>query len=831
MRAVLKTLKRMGLYLVICGVFAHIAVCFCPAAAGAASADFIPWSGHWWPFNEGGLATGIGYRGHPAPLEKYLLLTTGNSNGALISWYRSRYYDPAALDWEGMCPYWARASIMEAYEILPSSEENLIFRVGDKKGLLTLCHDGDVVDGGSGTKPVVFHRWLLYYIGDQKTSFTADLDGGPEVWFFPIYRYGMSSSKNGRVESVSVTVYYASDNVSPDYMGTAELRKSYTYNLFLNAAGEITDGEWTGRSVADHPQGMAVPLTQKADSPYIDYTEVRRIAQSRDDYLEVKDNAAARIAPGNYNLILLNEDQYTLTGLPGDEAYIEFIKDGSSKQSMLVDISNHLGESVLNQTLAGGSLTYQFTMEDPPYSVTLTQNDYKDPNIYTLTFDQSGRYRQNFPMIPKAGEWIGFAITNAGDETAKDVILTTCSKNGLPLQTVWGPVDLMPGEKQTLNFDALPWRLHELKDTDSLILTSSHPVDMVSLFGITQQATAGFAAGQSVKNHLIIPDIYRMSSSPYMRGAIVNELFEEADIVIRLYAADGTLHSEISDVIPLSGKYDIAPGQKPFYSVPEGGWVDIVSSKPTRLSGHQYLKSKNSKGDVLDTLFALPVRAGTKIVPNITPKGRWRTTLTLINPNNKINQISLHPARAGSNLNEDVNLDLDPFEKRVIDLSGDFGKTPGDPLYRSILEISGKYPVSGYYTFSPSKGGDKASFPLLDEDAFKSELVMPHYAGGNRWWTGVDICNPNLIPVQVLITPYDLNGEAMAHRSETIEVSAGAYVVFDVKAKYGEDATDIAFLKITAADPDDALIGGYYLYGNRNNKEYGVVKSLGGANM
>jgi hypothetical protein len=316
-----------------------------------------------------------------------------------------------------------------------------------------------------------------------------------------------------------------------------------------------------------------------------------------------------------------------------------------------------------------------------------------------------------------------------------------------------------------------------------------------------------------------------------MKGAVINELFEDANIVIRLYSADGELHSEISAAIPPSGKYAIAPGQKPFYNIPEGGWMDIVSKNPTQLSGYQYIKSKKGKRDILDTLFALPVRAGTKIVPHITePMGSWDTFLTIINPNNKVNEIRLHPARAKKNLNEDMNLELDPFEKRRINLSSDFGKTQGEPLYRSILEISGKYPVAGYYTFSPSTGGDDASFPLLDENALKSELVMPHYAGGDRWWTGVGICNPNVNSVQILITPYDRNGDAMEALVETIQLPSGAYDVFNIKMKYGGDAADIAFMKITSADPEDALIGGFYLYGNKYNT-YGVVKSLSGANM
>jgi hypothetical protein len=444
-----------------------------------------------------------------------------------------------------------------------------------------------------------------------------------------------------------------------------------------------------------------------------------------------------------------------------------------------------------------------------------------------------GGYRQNVPVIPKTGEWIGFAITNTTDEMAEDVMLITCSPDGSPLQTVWGPKNLNPGEKYLLNFKDLPWRIHEYTDTDSLVLMSNHPVSLVNLFGMSQQAMAGFAPDESQKNHIIIPDVYNLTTSPYMKGAIINELFEDAEIIVRLYSADGELDTEVSDSIAPSGKYVINPGQTPFYHIPDGGWIDIVSTNPTQLTGYQYLKNKRGKKDILDTLFALPVRAGLKVVPHITePMGRWNTFLTIINPNNKTNSIRLHPARAESDVHEDVSLDLDPFEKRMIDLSSDFGKTEGEPLYHSILEISGKYPISGYYTFSPSQGGDDANYPLLDESAFKSELVMPHHAGGDgRWWTGVGIFNPNQIPVQILITPYDLNGEEMEELVETVELSDGAYDVFNVGMKYREDASDIAYMKMTSVEPVGALIGGFYLYGNENNAEYGVVKSLSGANM
>ena len=204
----------------------------------------------------GGLGTGLDYRGRPAPLEKYNLLTTGMTAGRALTEYLAAHYDPIAPGWYGLCAYWARAACYEHVDVLPSSENNIVFRVGDKKGLLTLAHNNDIGLLGNGVQPEVFHLWLLKYIKDERKAFVADLWAGEEVWSYPIYKYDMESSRSGNVESVSVTVYFADDAVEPDYRGTQVHIYHYTYDLFLDGNGAITGGEWTG---AEHRRPSGTP--------------------------------------------------------------------------------------------------------------------------------------------------------------------------------------------------------------------------------------------------------------------------------------------------------------------------------------------------------------------------------------------------------------------------------------------------------------------------------------------------------------------------------------------------------------------------------------------
>jgi hypothetical protein len=129
------SIGKLSLAVVLC-FFLILSVLF-PTFASAKTdrASFIPWSGYWWPYTKGGLGTGLDYRGRPAPLEKYNRLTTGQTAGDALNYYMDAYYNPNAPSWYGLCAYWARAACNEHVDILPSSEQNVIFRVGDKKRL------------------------------------------------------------------------------------------------------------------------------------------------------------------------------------------------------------------------------------------------------------------------------------------------------------------------------------------------------------------------------------------------------------------------------------------------------------------------------------------------------------------------------------------------------------------------------------------------------------------------------------------------------------------------------------------------------------------------
>jgi hypothetical protein len=569
----------------------------------------------------------------------------------------------------------------------------------------------------------------------------------------------MSAFKSGNVMSVSVRVYYADDFVAPDYIGTHTRTAEYTYDLSLDAGGAITGGQWTGNSVADHPELLSFSLGVRNISPGLDYQEILRLARSRDDFLE-KGSETVEIGPGTYHLILLDEDVYSISAKFGDILSLRIEKEPGSLQDIEVVVTDGNGDEIRHAIVANGSplddLFSSFTTTIPPYTIRLTQDDYEDPNIYTLKADLKRSFNQKVPYIPRMNEWSGFALTNPGSAAVDGVTLTTRDADGAPIQTVLGPLRLEPGEKRVFFFRDLPVRLTERYETERLTLTADGPVDLLNLLGEGNRFLTTFVQADARGSWLVIPDTAApMTPGTRMFGGVRNESFEEAEVVLRLYSAEGLLQKEVTETIAARGYLSIKPGYDPFYTMPASGWIEIQGNEEQILSGFQY--TSNAYG--VESLFALPVGAGKKILPHIPNPSYWSTRVTLINPNDQENPVRFHLALAGADSTGDLNIWLAPREKRVLEIQDLFGKIEGDPLYHSILEITGDSPLVGYFTYSVPDGRDNASYPLLDDSSFKGALSLPHYPGNDGyWWTGVVVCNPSAVAQTVRIDSGAIGG-------------------------------------------------------------------------
>jgi hypothetical protein len=617
-------------------------------------------------------------------------------------------------------------------------------------------------------------------------------------------------------------------------MGTEERRKRYTYRLGLDDSGNIVSGAWTGGSVNNHPKTLSFPEATGPRCPYIDCDLIREIARARDDHLESEGNESTRLVPGSHNLVLLDEDVYTLQGNPGSVISLVIAKQEGSGENMRIEIVDADDVVIHQQGLdqSGDFLSWEFSMENPPYILKIQQEDYLlDPNVYSLDFDFKGDFIRHVPYIPKNGPWSGFAITNPSAELTAEIMLVTLDEEGKPLKTVLGPMELLPGQKHLVHFSQLPVPKHQIAITESVKLISDHPVEMVNLFAGTGGPMAGFSDMPPVDHRLVIPCLY--DNEPWdiwsMAGGLFNLSFADVEIVFDVYSSDGMRIGTHNLNLAARGAVPIRSGRAPFSPFPDQGWMQIQTDEQgVELFAYQYLQSNESDNEAMESAFALPVISGSLFVQHVTPaSGVWLTLLTLINPNNAENTVVIHPAANQENTSGDAVFTLFPFEKQVIDLSARFDGAAG----QSILEISGNQPLAGQVRYKP-ENGDSVSYPLLAYNAFKSELVMPHTAYNNRrWYTGVGVCNPNAYPVTIFITPHDSTGEPLAEPGEYIHLGQGAYEVFTVHDLFPAQADSISFLKIQCVDPSSALIGGFYLYGNAAAQDLKPRKMVSGGNM
>jgi len=245
-----------------------------------------PWSGDWWSRKRGFLV--LGWKNHqPSPFARYdayVQTRTGRNPGA-HAWesnVNNTHYNPRAEDWEGHCNGWSAAAILAPEPRERKVRNGIAFETSDQKGILselymnTYCmfygnrNWGNPGDDPQDIYPDEFHRLILEYIQGNKSAIVCDTTPDRQVWNYPLYKFE-SSWNSGWLDDkklkVKTVVYYADDGVSVDFLGTKWFSTTYTYNLFVDSNGNITDGEWTGQSRDTHPDFVWVPTGDAPNPP------------------------------------------------------------------------------------------------------------------------------------------------------------------------------------------------------------------------------------------------------------------------------------------------------------------------------------------------------------------------------------------------------------------------------------------------------------------------------------------------------------------------------------------------------------------------------------
>lgn len=247
----------------------------------------VPWSGYWWPFCRGGLT---------GPLRLYDQLTGSRS----VEWEeREGRADPSAPSWHGYCHGQVAAAIMEPEAARPlvlrtrRLLEGLEITVGSQKGWLTACHTADVAEfhgdrfgDEEGTedpqdlRPDQLWHLLQLYVRDRGVPVAVDVEPGPEVWNYPVFRYQVVSRREGQpgLWHARLTLWMADTAVSADFGGTQIRKHTYWFTFRMeNGAIVMGCGQWVGPSRSDHPDFLWYPYIVKPENPEVNYRLVKQL--------------------------------------------------------------------------------------------------------------------------------------------------------------------------------------------------------------------------------------------------------------------------------------------------------------------------------------------------------------------------------------------------------------------------------------------------------------------------------------------------------------------------------------------------------------------------
>ena len=246
------------------------------------------WSGYWWPmFTSEERQDYRNLYDDDGPLDKYdrYCVALGLNNPRSKEFERWRHWSDSRMEqatgykafWWGHCNGWAAASVLEAEPTQEKTRKGIRFGVGDQKGLLTVCHNGDPVDLIRKLGPNeahLFHATVLQSIGKDKRGLIFDTKLDPidpktkepvrEVWNYPAYKYECSYAEVAAdTYDVTMKLWFADDAVQPDHVGTQNWPddnepKVYTYRINGDKQNPKS-GTWTGKSASDHPDLMWRP--------------------------------------------------------------------------------------------------------------------------------------------------------------------------------------------------------------------------------------------------------------------------------------------------------------------------------------------------------------------------------------------------------------------------------------------------------------------------------------------------------------------------------------------------------------------------------------------
>ncbi len=257
--------------------------------------------------------------------------------------------------------------------------------------------------------------------------------------------------------------------------------------------------------------------------------------------------------------------------------------------------------------------------------------------------------------------------------------------------------------------------------------------------------------------------------------------------------------------------------QKTISLAPHARQQIVVANEMANASHIGYMALEISSGTAVgytkfyqDGIYRVAVPAVTRIntdtilVPHIASNSYWWTGISLVNTTSEVKNLSFEFNNGMSRTET-----LAAHEHKAFTIKSMFGGvTPEDVVSAVIRNADG---VIGLELFGSNlTTGKKMLSGILLKDQVALKLYYPHIASNNDWWTGIVAYNSSSDDSVLTITPYTMDGTALA--SQTITLPGWE--------KYIGTAAGLSFPKgtewfeISASSP----VCGFELFGTTNGK-------------
>jgi len=787
-------------------------------------ADYVPWSGDWWPTRHGGLVTGRLYRGHPAPLEKYDYVTVGTYDGPATRFGMEYHYNPAALSWEGLCFCWAAASILEPEPTSEGVYKNVPFRIGDKKGLLAAIYYGTLFNEYPIDTPADFHRILEDFIADQKMPIIIDLGTHGESWNYPVFKYKTEYTQQDNIRHHTTTIYYASDDVSPDFVGTFVVENVSEYYFMLDENGNITESGWEGESAEFPPLVAREPLETIPLNPGLDMEQLRLILNAKDDPYEDNEDfeSAALLSSGHHMLMASDPDYFKVSLKKGDKISIRTAPDPQTTEAGLnTYLRTYTPEKNLIQETPGEQLVE--AGKDGDYFFQIVSAERSNDPFYQLFFQEHLSHSAIYPLHP-TGQWnsgIALLTPDKNPSAEEKIILSIVDKDGVPVRSYYdiSLASHLLGMAGT-SFDLFPMTGNEYvrieSDVSFLGLQASfagRSLLMGSNFIPTDQASAT----------LFFPRSDRTGGWETYLG-MINTGNQTEEVVRQSYSRDGLLLA--SDTV------ELAPGQKmeEYTAYMDIMVQDAATMTAAATSGKKCLTayttffspSFSANGRDLTPLSA--EGAAELAVPHIISDENWWTDMAVMNIGENETRVTFSAydgEGALINVSEQMIKAKGNFKGQIAKIFPD--ANAGDIASVKIVSQD-EQPLNSVLLYGTNNNLRLAAIPVGSASA--TSLYLPHMACMAPWWTSVGVMNAGNAETVISLSLFDEKGNVLGSINK--ELKANQQLSGTIKELFDEDAVQTArYMKVESLI--DQPIAGIYLMGADDNRRVmgGEMREMG----